>query len=225
MKNIAIAARRELQAHRRFDTGVTASRPTYKAIDTVGNKDWVADVYLGPLDPSSVAIARDVLIAPYARQLVTDVRQPVLLERSKQGKPTIVGRAKIMPGGAQMPEGSILEPNYNRIEYNLAELGLMFIADLEVDAEYWGEKEWGSDPDAPWQQFTFTDAFGNVVVGADVDPADIPPALAPDPAKTTTTKHVVLTAKTWGPGGDLHALAWGTDEWGASDLVTVELVT
>ncbi len=222
MKNVALAARRELEAHRVFDNGVTASRPSYKEIDSVGNKDWVVDVYLGPLDSMSLSIARDVLIAPYARQLVTDVRQPILLERSLQGKYTVVGRAKVMPSGAQMPEGSILEPTYNRIEYNLADLKLMHVADLDVDAEAWGDKNWG-EPGKPWQQIQFTDAFGNVVVGDGIDPATIPPALAPEPISTTTTRHVILTAKTWGPGGDPHALAWGVDDWGAADQVLVEL--
>jgi len=222
MKNVALAARRELEAHRVFDTGVTASRPAYKAIDTLGNQDWVVDVYAGPLDPSGLNIIRDVLIAPYARQLVTDARQPILMERSLQGKYTVVGRAKVMPSGAQMPEGSILEPTYNRIEYNLADLGLMFVADLDVDAEAWGDKNWG-EQGKPWQQLQFTDAFGNIVVGDGIDPASIPPALVPAPISTTTTRHVILTSKTWGPGGDPHALAWGTDEWGAADQVLVEL--
>lgn len=224
MRNAALAARKELEAHRQFDNGVTASAPSYKAIDTVGNQDWVVDVFLGPININPTNIARDVLIAPYARQLVTDARQPVLLERSLQGKLTVVGRGKIMPGGAQMPEGSILEATYNRIEYNLADLRLMFIADLDIDAEAWGDKNWAENG-KPWQQVTLTDAFGNVVVGDGVDTAAISPQFVPSPVATVTTRHVILTVKTWGPGGDPHALSWGVDEWGAPDQILSELTS
>jgi hypothetical protein len=224
MRNVAVAGRRELEAHRLFDFGVTASKPAYKAIDDIGNKEWVIDVYLGPLDPKNLNILKDCLISPYARQLVTGFRQPVLLERSKQGKFTVVGRAKTMPSGAQTDLGSILEPTYHRIEYNLASLGLMFVADLDVGLERWGVKAWGA-PGKPWRQVTLTDAFGNVVMGDGIDPADVPEELQPAPLVKTTTKHVVLTLKTWGPAGDAHALIWGKDPWGAADAHEVSLTT
>jgi hypothetical protein len=219
--NVALFGRRELQAHRRFVTGVTASVPTYKEVDSLGNKEWVVDVYIGPLDHVGANIVKDVPISPFARQLVGDVRQPVLLERSKQGRYTLVGRSKTMPAGAQMPEGSILEAHYRRNEFNLTELGIRFIADLTYELEAWGEKPWGQ-VDKPWQDIRAWDAFGNQVMGGDVDPDDVPPLLNTNPISRTTTRHVVIVRKGWG-GAD--ALVWGTDPWGATMQKIVELET
>lgn len=217
-------ARREVEAHRRHVVGVTATVPAYVVVDSAGTKEWVVDVYLGPLELTEVNIARNIPIASIAKELVTDVRQPVLLERSKQGKYTVVGRSKTLPSGAQMPEGSILDPTYHRIEYNLAELRLSFIADLTYTLEPWGVKTWG-DVGKPWQQVTAVDAFGRTIAGPDVLPADVPPALDPTPVKVVTTRHVILTRKTWGPVGSADALVWGKDPWGAPNHKVVELIT
>src|SRR5579871_6972122 len=154
MRNEALAARRELRAHTRFITGVTASAPVYKAVDSLGNKEWVVDVYLGPLDQIGANIVKDVIVASTARQTVAKARLPILLERSKQGKYTVIGRADTMPSGAQMPEGSILEPTYHRNEYNLADLGVSFIADITYEVEPWGVKVW--DDGKPWQDIRGT---------------------------------------------------------------------
>lgn len=213
MRNIATAARLELESHRRFVSGVTASKPAYKAIDAVNNMGWVVDVYLGPIFDVNAAIIKDVLIASTARSLVADVRQPVLLDRSKQGKYTVIGRADTMPAGAQMPEGSILEPTYHRNEFNLSELKSLFIADLKFFKEPWGRKTWGDGK--PWQQINAIDAFGNQVIGLDAhgDPVDTPARLSLTPIKTTVTRHVIIAKRGWG-GAD--PLRWGTDPWGAS---------
>lgn len=219
MRNEALAARRELQAHTRFVTGVTASAPSYKAIDSLGNKEWVVDVYLGPLTDGT-NIVKDVIVASTARQTVAKARLPVLLDRSMQGKFTVIGRADTMPAGAQMPEGSILEGNYHRIEYNLAELRTGFIADITYVDEKWGDKVWGDG--RPWKDVIGFDAFGNQVLGNDLDPGTIPPQLGLVPATTTTTRHVLLTKRGWG-GPD--PLRWGLDRWGEPLQKLIENVT
>lgn len=221
MKNIAQIGRRELVAHRRFVTGVTATVPAYKAIDPVGNKEWVADVFIGPLDVAEPNIARDVPIAPYARQVVGDIRQPVLLERSKQGRYTVVGRAKTLPAGAQMPEGSILEPTYHRIEHNLSQLRVSHIADLDWELEGWGEKVW--DDGEPWQRVTAVDAFGNLVMGEGIEPGDVPPQLAPAGTVVTTTRHYLLTLRTWGNPTVEGGFRWGVDAWNSGYQKLIEL--
>lgn len=221
MRNEALAARRELQAHTRFVTGLTASNPKYKDVDGLGNKEWVVDVYLGMSEGDNLNIIADVLIASTARQLVAKVRQPILMERSKQGKYTVIGRADTMPAGTQMPEGTILEANYHRIEYNLAELGTRFIADITYKHEAWGEKIWGDG--GPWKEIQGFDAFGNQVIGSDLAFGEAPEIFALAPSTRTVTRHVLITKRSWGAGPD--GLRWGVDEWGASlqKLITNEL--
>jgi len=223
-QNTGLFGRRELWAHRRFVTGLTASAPAYKEVDSIGNKDWVVDVYIGPLDAVGGNLVKDCLISPYARNLLGDVRQPVELERSKQGRYTVIGRTKTMPAGAQMPEGSILEPTYHRIEFNLSELKLRHIADLDYQLEGWGDKDWG-ETDKPWQTVNASDAFGNQILGEGVSEDDVPPDLALEPASFPLTRHLVIDRKTWGPGGDPDAIAWGEDEWGAMGNKIVESET
>lgn len=220
MRNIAQIGRRELVAHRRFVTGVTATVPAYKEVDPSGHKEWVADVYIGPLDVAEPNIVRDAPISPYARQVVGDIRQPVLLERSKQGRYTIVGRAKTLPAGAQMPEGSILEPTYHRIEFNLAELRISHIADLDWTLQGWDTEPWD---EGPWQAIEATDAFGNQVVGEDLDPEDLPPQLAPSPSRRTTARAHVLTLRTWGNPEEEGGFRWGIDPWMAGYQKLLEL--
>ena len=222
MRNIAQIGRRELVAHRRFVTGVTATVPAYKEVDSVGNKEWVVDVYIGPLDVQEPNIVREVPIAPYARQVVGDIRQPVLLERSKQGRYTLVGRAKTMPAGAQTPEGSILEPTYHRIEHNLAQLKATFIADLTYQLEGWGHLVWGEE-DKPWQEVLAFDAFGNQVLGEGADEEIA--QLSLEPIKITTTRHYVLTLRGWGLPAAEGGFRWGVDAWGAGYQKLVELTS
>lgn len=220
-RNVALFGRRELIAHRQFVEGVTATVPAYKVVDEVGNKEWVVDVYIGPAENVELNIVRDVPIPPYARQVIGDIRQPVLMERSKQGKYVVIGRNKIMPSGAQMPDGSILEPTYHRIEHNLASLSALFVADLDWTVEGWGEKTW--DDGGPWQRITATDAFGNDVIGGEVDPEDIPPMLDLEEITTTTTRHVLLTLRTWGNPTETGGFRWGVDAWGAGFQRLIEV--
>jgi hypothetical protein len=217
MRNVNQAGRREVEEHRRNVAGVTASLPSYKVVDLAGHKEWVIDVYLGPLELVEKNILRDVPIAPYARHLVGGIRIPVELQRSKQGRYTVVGRSKEMPAGAQPPDGSILEPTFQEIKVNLADLGLLWIPDLDWTVEPWGEKIWS---DEPWQKISATDAFGNPVVGEDAEPEI--ELYQPGALRTTKTRHVVLGLKTWGPLGHPDALRWGIDPWGAPLQKTVE---
>jgi hypothetical protein len=221
VRNIAQIARREVEAHRRKLSGITAEKPRYKVVDPNGSKEWVVDVYLGEAkDADHKNIVRDCPIAPIAKNLVTDVRQPVELERSKQGKFTVVGRSKYVPAGTQTPQGSILEPNYHEIEVNLAQLGLLWIADLDYELEAWGERTWG-EPGKPFQMIRAFDAFGVQVLGPEVDAEDVPPALHLEPKKTTATKHLVIKRKPWGHGPD--AFKFGKDRWGAMSEKVLEV--
>jgi hypothetical protein len=220
MKNLALLGRRELVAHRRFVTGVTASVPAYKEVDEVGNKEWVVDVYIGPMDVAEPNVAFNVPVAPYARQVVGDIRQPVLLERSKQGKYTVIGRAKELPAGAQMPEGSILEPTYHRIEHNLTQLRSLFIADITWTLQGWDVEPWD---EGPWQEIRGEDAFGNVVVGSEIPAEDVPPQISTETEGEKKARHVVLTLRSWGNPQDPGGFRWGIDPWMASYQKIVEL--
>jgi len=221
-RNVALFGRRELEAHRKIVSGVTVSPPEYKVVDGAGNKEWTVDVYIGPPERiDAINVVRDVPVAPYAKQLVSGMRVPVMMERSRQGKYTVIGRTKVMPSGAQTPDDSILEPTYHEITYNLAELGLLFLADLDWKGEKWGEKIWGATGTV-WKGYTATDAFGYQVVGPDADPAAAP-AVQPTPAKVTTTRHVRIGKRPWGSGPD-H-FRWGIDRWGAPLQKVLELTT
>jgi len=218
MKNAPVSARRELQAHRRFVTGMTASSPRYQEVDTVGNKEWVVDVYIGPQDGNPINIIRDVLVTSTARSLVSKLGQPVLLERSKQGKYTVVGRSHTMPSGAQLPEGSPLDGHYHRNEFNFSSLKTQFIPDLTFELEVWGDKAvWGGGD--PWQDVRGFDAFGNQVLG--VDAVDPPNLLSIDPIESKKVRHISISKKRW--GGTDSPLIWSSDKWAEPLYTVVEL--
>lgn len=216
MRNIAQISRREIEEHRKTQNGITAEKPRYSVVDQAGAKEWVVDVYLGMTDAGNPTIVRSCPIAPIAHELITDVRQPVELERNKQGKLTVVGRAKVVPAGTQTPEGSILDPSYQEVRPNLAELGLLWIADLDYGLEAWGVKPWG-DPGKPWRRITITDAFGHVIAGEDTDPEDVPVLFSTEPATTTTTRHTRIRRIPWG------SRPWGAFPWGGHEQTTIEL--
>lgn len=210
MRNIAQVSRRELEAHRVIVNGVTASVPLYAEVDTAGNKEWVVDVFIGPL--LGISILRNVPIVPAAKENVTDIRQPVLLERSKQGKYTVVGRAKVMSAGVQTPEGSVLEPTYREIEVNLAALKCEFIADLDYSVSVFQADpgdQFQADAEQPLQAISAVDAWGNPVLGPDLDDDDIPPLLLQEPTTAGKTRHVKVLMATLGPPGNALAMSWG----------------
>lgn len=227
MKNVALAANREIADKQVVVNGVTASAPAYIEVDQAGNKEWVVDVYIGPL--VDVSILKNVPIIPAAKQNVTDVRQPVQLERSKQGKYTVVGRAKVMSAGVQAPDGSILEPQFREIEVNLAQLDILHVADLDYSAE---ELQADDDPitgtqlqaddDEPLQVITATDAFGHPVGGDDDDCTDESVATL-DPVKAGKTRHVRIDVAMLGDYGDPEAMLWGESELQPSIYIVEEL--
>ncbi|HKS16452.1 MAG TPA: hypothetical protein VJU16_04015 [Planctomycetota bacterium] len=177
-RNIAQVGRRELVAHRRFVTGVTASVPQYVDADQDGNKEWVVDVYLGPLDPVSDGTLIGVPIASIARNLVTDIRQPVELERSREGKYTVIGRAKNLAAGLDIG-GGVPTGTFVETRHNYADLGLRWFPDLDWEMEAYqlsGSEEYQADEDAPYQVVRAWNAFNRQVVGP---PAEVPEETAP----------------------------------------------
>lgn len=225
--NVALFGRRELEAHKRFLTGVTASVPAYIALDTAGAKEFVVDVYLGStVQGPDVNILRKVPIAPYAKELVTDIRQPVTLTRSKQGKWEVVGREKLLAAGTQTPEGTIFEPTFHSIEYNLAALGLTFIADLDHTLEVLQATpgtELQADPGDPLQEVKASDAFGLQIFG----PGAADPQLLVDPkaAVATKTRHTIIQMSKLGPKGDPDAMDFGVSVLQPAKQKVVELIT
>lgn len=209
MRNIANVSKREIFTRRRLVNGVTASVPMYTVVDGAGQKEWTVDVYIGPYVDQSIIFA--VPIVPAAKQNITDIRQPVQLERSTQGKYTVVGRAKVMSPGVQTPDGSILEPTFREVEVNLAELELSFIADLDYQISRYQStpsQQYQSSPDQPFQTVTATDAFGHPVLGDDAD-CGSPDAVTLAPTSRAVTRHVLITMATYGPPGDPGAMSWG----------------
>ena len=212
-KNVALFGRRELEAHRRFITGVTADQPRYLPMDGSGNKEWVVDVYIGPLDLVETNIVRKVPIAPYAKQLVTALRQPVTLERSKQGKYTVIGRAKVIASGAQTPEDNITEPTYHLVQHNFADLKALHIADVDWEFEVLQQTPstpFQADPSEPLQDIAGFDAFGNQIAGTGV--VSPPARFQPGAIVTTQTRHVRIGLSKFGPKGDPAAMDWGVSE-------------
>lgn len=225
-RNVALFGRRELEAHRRLVVGTTASVPAYRAVDSIGNKEWVVDVYLGPLiSEIDLNIVRCVPIAPYAKNLVTDIRQPITMERSKEGKYTVIARSKTLASGAQAPDGSISEPTFHLREFNYATLGLTYIADLdytleELQADPGDELQ--ADPGDPLQTIDAFNAFNNQVLGAGASSPN--PVFNPTPSVVTTTRHTVLQMAKLGPKGDPDAMFFGTSELQPPKQKIIELV-
>jgi len=217
MASIPFISRREIEEHRKTRNGITAEQPRYVVVDQAGNKEWVVDVFLGMARTGQPSIVRACPIAPIAHELITDVRMPVELERNKQGKFTVIGRAKVVPAGAQMPDDSILNPTYQEVRPNLAELGLLWIQDVDLTLERWGEKAWGA-PGKPWRRVTMKDAFGAEIIGPDTDPEDVPPLLSLTPTTSIVTRHTKLARIPWG------SRAWGSWPWGGHEQITIELV-
>lgn len=226
VQNIALFGRRELESHRRFLTGVTASIPSYIALDGSGNKEFVVDVYLGSTTKGAdINILRKVPIAPYAKNLVTDIRQPVTLTRSKQGKWEVVGREKLLSAGAQSPDGSIFEPTFHSIEFNLSSLGLTFLADLDYTLsvlQATAGTELQADPGDPFQTVKAFDAFGLQIFG----PGAANPQTLVNPKATiaTKTRHTVIQMAKLGPKGDPDAMDWGVSVLQPAKQKVVELI-
>lgn len=197
MRNIARLGRRELIAHRTFDVGMTASVPAYKEVDGDGHKEWVVDVYFAPSAGANESVLKDIVVVPAARDLVGDIGQPVRLERSKQGKYTVVGRSKFIPSGAQSSTGTILEPTFHETKVNLADLGLLFIPDLDFEVGAWKS---GPYKEGDYRPVRATDAFGHQVMGPEVPAELVPASLGLEPRRTVTTRHVQFGIRPWKEG-------------------------
>jgi hypothetical protein len=224
-RNVALFGRRELVAHRQFVDGVTASVPKYVDIDLDGEKEWIVDVYLGPAENPDPVIIRDVPIAPYAKQLVSTIREPVTLQRSRQGKYTIIGRSKNMPAGAQMQNGSIFEPTYHLVTHNFADLKIRHVADIDYTFEELQETpttELQASPDEPLQVIRGYDAFGYQVLGPEAALED--PSLTIPPERVTRTRHIQIIMSKFGPKGDPDAMIWGTSALQIPIQKVIELV-
>jgi hypothetical protein len=223
MRNVALASVREIQNQRRFVTGVTASVPQYVTVDSQLHKEWVVDVYLGmgPEGVINVNVLTMVPIAPYARHLVSGLRQPVTLERSRQGGYTVIGRAKTLPAGTLAPDGDVLEATYHCIRHNLAALRVRHIADIDYTLSAFqavpGVTRFQPVPGVtPFQTIGATDAFGAAVT-------DDVYAVTPD--QETTTRHVRIVQAKFGPKGDPLAMDWGVSVFQPSFQDVIELIS
>lgn len=208
--NPKVFARSEIEAHRRTRSGVTASVPGYKVVDGAGNKEFVVDVYLGPVQNADSEVIKDVPIAHYARQRVTDIYQPIVLEISKEGKLTVIGRAKIFLAGLQTPEQSILEPTYHEFTHNLQSLRLLWLQDLDWTLTVFQatpSTKFQETPSTPFQTIRAFNAFGKQLVGPEAPV--VPPQVVPIPVATGSTIHTRIVPAKFGPKGDPLAMNWG----------------
>jgi hypothetical protein len=225
-RNIGLFGRRELAAHRATVDAMTVSAPAYKEVDDEGHREWVVDVYFGPAEEGQQRVLKDIPIASYARELITGANVPVLLDRSRQGRYTVIGRSKIQPSGSQTSEGSLLDPTYHYVECNLAELKSLHVADLD-----WAIQEFVTDPphafvpddETPFVVLRATNAFGRQVYGPEVENPDT--LTDPVPLKTTKTRHIKIGIKAFGPPGDPSAIEWGVDPFVVPVYETVEIIS
>jgi hypothetical protein len=223
VRNIALVSAREIADKRRFVTGVTASVPMYLAVDSLLHKEWVVDVYLGmgPEGRVNENVLTKVPIAPYARSLVSGLRQPVTLERSRQGGYTVIGRAKTLPAGTLAPDGDVLEATYHCIRHNLAALRVRHVADLDYTLSPFqavpGVTQFQPTPGVtPFQTISALDAFGAAVTD------DV---YAASPDQETTIRHVRIVQAKFGPKGDPLAMDWGVSCFQPSFQEQIEIVT
>lgn len=216
----AIIIRQEIEAQRRFISGITESDPRLEILDEANppGEAWVIDVFIGiPGDDENEddQVLFSVPIAVYAREHVTDEGQPVLLEQSKQGKITVVARAVQVPTGFAF--GDTFLPNFHVQRVNYARLRLGWLPDLDYVLE-----ELQDDPDTPLQASPTTelqtvkafDAFGDQVFGPGVTspPLKVQEMLQPEPKLETKARHRTIKAAKLGPFGDPDAMQFGVSE-------------
>ncbi|MCJ2530750.1 MAG: hypothetical protein LN413_00310 [Candidatus Thermoplasmatota archaeon] len=218
----AIITRQELEAHRRFLTGITETDPRIEALDErqPPSEAWVIDVFIGiPGDdenePDNVLFS--VPIALYAREHVTDEGQPVLLERSKQGKMTVIGRALQVPPGFAFEFGGIFEKNFHVQRLNYSKLRLGWLPDLDwvlEELQDLPDSPLQADPTEPVQTVKAFDAFGDQVFGPGVTspPLKVQEMLQPEPKIETKARHRTIKAAKLGPFGDPDAMQFGISE-------------
>ncbi|HLF95292.1 MAG TPA: hypothetical protein VJB14_17630, partial [Planctomycetota bacterium] len=188
---------------------------TYKDADGDGNKEWVIDVYLGAADGPDLNVVKDCPIAPYARELVTDLRLPVTIERSVEGKYTVIGRSKVIPAGAN---GDIDDPTYRLTMHNYADLRARHVADLDYTLEPYQASPvtpYQADPGEPYQAIRAFNAFGRQVLGPEVVES---PKIQTQAKRRKTVRHVMAELAGYG------TTDWGVDVYQPTRLTTVETV-
>ncbi len=220
-RNIAQISRLEVEAHRQFALGITASDPEFKEVDGAGNKGWVIDVYTGPVIDDEAGtedgILSDVPIASVARAVVGQKNIPVLLERSRQTGWTVVGRSETARAGYVL--GTVTEDNYHRRLYNYRALKLLHLPDLDFTVETFGAAtaRWKAGDTTEMQIVRATDAFGHQVMGPEVTnpPQKTQDKLSAVPLTTGKSRHLVARAERFGEAvtrwnsGDTSAMQTG----------------
>jgi hypothetical protein len=215
-RDISQIGRMEIEAHRRFAFGVTASEPEWKEVDLAGNKGWVCDVQMGVTIDDEEGVEENVIvdvpIATVARATVNDEHIPVVLERSKQVGWTVVGRSEMLPAG-YINSAVVLEDTYHRWRYNYRALRLAYIPDLDFTIETLGESvtRWNGGDVSRAQIVRAWDAFGHQVLGPEVTnpPARIQTKLSETPTRSGIARHVTVRPETLGEsvarwiGGDV----------------------
>ncbi len=138
----AEVARREVDRHRQRFIGITINAPSFQ--DVNGVLEYVVDVRIGTNE--KFEIVREVLIAQEAQGIVTDAKVPVTIERSENGRLSIIARSDV-----RLPD---IQAN----SYTFGELGFAFMSLLESGSPFTdGFGHLSSDPEA-------TDAVGTETI-------------------------------------------------------------
>ncbi len=116
----AEVARREVDRHRQRFIGITINAPIFK--DVNGVLEYVVDVRIGTNE--TFEIVREVLIAQEAQGIVTDAKVPVTIERSENGRLSIIARSDVRL------------PDIQADSYTFGELGFAFMSLLESGSPF-----------------------------------------------------------------------------------------
>ncbi len=116
----AEVARREVNRHRQRFIGITINAPIFKNVN--GVLEYVVDVRIGV--DETFEVVREVLIAQEAQGIVTDQAVPVTIERSENGRLSIIARSDIRL------------PDIVAQTYTFGELGFSFMALLQSGSPF-----------------------------------------------------------------------------------------
>ncbi len=116
----AEVARREVDRHRQRFIGITINAPIFK--DVNGALEYVVDVRIGTNE--KFEIVREILIAQEAQGIVTDAKVPVTIERSENGRLSIISRSDVRL------------PDIQADSYTFGELGFAFMSLLESGSPF-----------------------------------------------------------------------------------------
>ena len=115
VKLVQDVARREVDRHRGYMLGLTASVPRFVDVDGNGTLEYVVDLRVGVKE--NQGLVKSVLVSQTAYGVVTDINIPVFVERSENGQLTVVSRA------------SVRLPNVRLTVYSYGALGIVFASD------------------------------------------------------------------------------------------------